>query len=137
MRSNLPILAALAMAALSIGCGGESYEERCRREAADYTERYCPRRVDSCTVMDSLTYSTEDRTLHYWYMVQRTLDNDSVYTEQFKECFHDILEDEIRGSITRREQKEMGTTFRYHYVSERTGKEYFQVVITPENYRDN
>lgn len=137
MRSNSLILLVLTLLTLLSACVGESYEERCYREALQYTERYCPRRVDSCTVMDSMTYDKSERILHHWYLVQRTLDNDSVYTDEFKERFHDVVEDEIRGSVAKREQKERGTTFIHHYVSERTGKEYFQIIVGPDDYNDN
>ena len=39
-------------------CHFESFDERCAREAREYTEKQCPRRMDQYTLMDSLTYDT-------------------------------------------------------------------------------
>ena len=39
-------------------CHFESFDERCAREAREYTEKQCPRRMDQYTLMDSLTLMT-------------------------------------------------------------------------------
>lgn len=136
MRSKFRIFfASLPVVLFSVSsCHHESFAERSVREAKEYTERFCPHRVDSCTVMDSITYSADDASMHYWYALQRSLDNDSVFSEEFMDRFQQVLEEEVRGSIAKKEYKKRGTTFVHHYRSESTGREYFCLSVAPEDY---
>ena len=52
-------------------CHFESFDERCAREAREYTEKQCPRRMDQYTLMDSLTYDDHSRTLNYYYTLEK------------------------------------------------------------------
>ena len=63
-------------------CHFESFDERCAREAREYTEKQCPRRMDQYTLMDSLTYDDHSRTLNYYYTLEGVLDNDTVMNAQ-------------------------------------------------------
>ena len=72
-------------------CHFESFDERCAREAREYTEKQCPRRMDQYTLMDSLTYDDHSRTLNYYYTLEGVLDNDTVMNAQACESLKDLL----------------------------------------------
>ena len=45
----------------------ESLEDRCAREAKEYTRKNCPAKMDNNSILDSLTFERETHTLHYYY----------------------------------------------------------------------
>ena len=112
----------------------ESFEERCAREAREYTEKQCPRRMDPYTMMDSLTYDKASRTLYYYYTLEGLLDNDTVMTTQTYDALEDLLRKNVVNSVDLKTYKEKGINFAYCYYSKASGKVRFQVRFTPEDY---
>lgn len=49
----------------------ESFDERCRREAREYTERFCPQQMDNHVTLDSTVYDATSRTYRYYYSIAR------------------------------------------------------------------
>ena len=113
----------------------ESFGERCRREAREYTERQCPRLIDKYIVMDSMTYEDEPQGFTYHQTVQGELDNDSLLTPEALSTFQEELLARIRKDISLRRYKERGFTFTYRYTSASTGKLFTEVSFGPEEYR--
>ena len=130
MKKSLIILSALC----GLSSCQESFDERCTREAREYTEKQCPRRMDAYTVMDSLTYDTPSRTLHYFYTLEGLLDNDSVTSAEFQDALKDLLHKYIMNSVDLKTYKEKGLNFCYHYYSRSTGKERCKALFTPTDY---
>ena len=102
-------------------CQHESFDERCGREAREYTEKQCPRRMDDYTMMDSLTFDRASRTLTYYYTMEGMLDTDSMATPEFGEArrllkflnnFQAVAADEIPPTSLLREFIG-GSSFRY------------------------
>ena len=118
-------------------CHFESFDERCAREAREYTEKQCPRRMDQYTLMDSLTYDGHSRTLNYNYTLEGFLDNDTVMSAQACESFKDVLRKNVVNSVDLKPYKEKGISFSYRYYSKATGKTRLQVRFTPEDYGGN
>lgn len=116
-------------------CHHESFDERCAREAREYTEKQCPRRMDAYTMMDSLTYDMTSHTLNYYYTTEGMLDSDSVMTSEFHDALERLLHEHILNSVDLKIYKEKGINFGYHYYSKSTGKERYQVLFTPEDYK--
>ncbi len=115
-------------------CHFESFEERCAREAREYTERQCPRRTDRYTLMDSLTYDDRSRTLNYYYTLEGALDDDTTMDTQACESLKDILRKNVANSVELKAYKEKGISFSYCYYSRASGKVRFHVRFTPEDY---
>ena len=90
--------------------------------------------MDECTVMDSLTYDRQTRTLNYYYTVEGALDNDSVMTDQACEELKKMLHKNIINSVILKSYKENDINFRHCYYSKSSGKIRFQVRFTPEDY---
>ena len=98
-------------------CHFESFDERCAREAREYTEKQCPRRMDQYTLMDSLTYDDHSRTLNYYYTLEGVLDNDTVMNAQSCESLKDLLRKNVVNSVDLKSYKEKGISFSYYYYS--------------------
>lgn len=87
-------------------CHFESFDERCAREAREYTEKQCPRRMDQYTLMDSLTYDDHSRTLNYYYTLEGVLDNNTVMNAQACESLKDLLRKNVVNSVDLKSYKE-------------------------------
>ena len=86
----------------------ESLEERCAREAKEYTQKNCPRHIDTEIVLDSMTFDKDSRTIGYCYTLQGSLD---MY-------------------------KDAGYSFRYTYHSEKdSGTKLFEATFRENDYR--
>lgn len=125
----------LATALLLSGCNFESFDKRCQREAKEYTEQQCPRRLDPCTVLDSMKYDINTRTLQYFYTLEGMLDSTNVLTDQVVAGFRKQLKDDIINSVQLRKYKEEGINFDYIYLSRSTGKTTLKLKFTPKDYR--
>lgn len=134
VKSNL-YFSLFALSLFTLVACTESFEERCRREAREYTERQCPRLIDQYIVMDSMTYEDEPQGFTYHQTVQGELDNDSLLTPEAISTFQEELLARIRKDINLRRYKERGFTFTYRYTSASTGKLFTEVSFGPEEYR--
>lgn len=128
----MPLLAA---ALLLSGCNFESFDKRCQREAKEYTEQQCPRRLDPCTILDSMKYDINTRTLQYFYTLEGMLDSTNVLTDQVVAGFRKQLKDDIINSVQLRKYKEEGINFDYIYLSRSTGKTALKLKFTPKDYK--
>lgn len=134
VKSNL-YFSLFALSLFTLVACTESFEDRCRREAREYTERQCPRLIDQYIVMDSMTYEDEPQGFTYHQTVQGELDNDSLLTPEAISTFQEELLARIRKDINLRRYKERGFTFTYRYTSASTGKLFTEVSFGPEEYR--
>ena len=137
MRNRLiPPLFLLGAATFVVACT-ERFEDRCRREAKEYTEKQCPRLIDkdACIIMDSMTFATEPIGFTYHYHVQGQLDNPELLTPETMENFRENLLNNVRKDISLKTYKEKGFTFTYRYLSASTGDVFTESVITPEDYK--
>ena len=137
MRKRLFILHSsffiLMLLAASSSCT-ESFSDRCRREAREYTERQCPRPLGEYIVMDSMTYQETPQGFTYHQTVQGLLDNDSLIADPGISEFRDELCERIRQDISLKPYKDRDFTFRYRYTSASTGQLFTEVIIGPEDY---
>ena len=56
----------------------ESLEDKCEREAKDYTRRNCPMKMDNNSILDSLVFERSTHTIHYYYTLTGFADQDSI-----------------------------------------------------------
>lgn len=128
---HLLLLSAVTMLA---ACNFENFDERCAREAREYTEKQCPQRMDICTIMDSLTYDQSTHTLTYYYTLEGELDTDSMMNKENCGKIEDLLRKNVINSVNLKTYKEHGINFSYCYYSKATGKVRFQTCFTPDDY---
>jgi hypothetical protein len=91
--------------------------------------------MDTYTVLDSIVYAMEDKTMSYYYSVSDKLDNDSIYTDVFLNVFHTDLLNNLRDNIGLVELKQNYARFKYIYYSSTSKKEYMSFCFEPEMYR--
>ena len=70
----------------------ESFEDRCRREAREYTERMCPRVIAEYTMIDSMVFVEKPIGFTYYYNVSGPLDDPELMTDNVIEEFRNELE---------------------------------------------
>lgn len=120
---------------LLIAACTESFENRCRREAREYTERMCPRVMAEYIIMDSMTFTDEPVGFNYYYNVNGTLDDSTLLTPEVIEEFHAELLRNLRQDVNLKRYKDRGFTFTYKYISASTQKIFTEVSYGPEDYR--
>jgi len=121
---------------ISLSSCTESFEERCRREAREYTERQCPRLVDKFICLDSMTYEDAPQGFTYHHTVTGELDNDSLLTPEVLSMFQENLLQSIRNDISLKRCKDRGFTFTYRYTSASTGELFTEASFGPEDYQN-
>ena len=126
------VVTLMAGAMLLTNCQ-ESLEDRCAREAKEFTEKNCPRAVDKEIVLDSMTFEKATHTISYLYTLNGTLDDpqriDSTH-------FRELLLMEVKNSTNLKLYKDEGYAFRYAYYSQKNnGTKLFEATFRESDYR--
>ena len=126
------VVTLIAGAILLTSCQ-ESLEDRCAREAKEFTEKNCPRAVDKEIVLDSMTFEKATHTISYLYTLNGTLDDpqriDSTH-------FRELLLMEVKNSTNLKLYKDEGYAFRYAYYSQKNnGTKLFAATFRESDYR--
>ena len=120
-----------AFALLFASCQ-ESLEDRCAREAQEYTRKNCPIPMDSNTTLDSLTFERETHTLHYHYKLTGFADQDSIVK---KIDAVNVLKKELKNTTTLKLYKDNHYRFAYTFRSEKNPEKILiDVVFTDKDY---
>lgn len=119
---------------LLTACKRETMDDRICRQTREYTRTSCPKRMDEYTVLDSMAYSADGRTMSYYYSVSGKMDVDTLYTSAMKGLFDTSLLNNIRHNPGLNELKEHDVTFRYTYYSRTNGDVYMSFRYTPDQY---
>ena len=126
---KLWIIAAIGI--LLTGCR-ESLEDRCAREAKEYTEKNCPAKMDNNITLDSMAFERDTHTLHYYYTLTGFADRDGVMEEVDAVG---ALKQDLKNSTTLRVYKENKYRFAYTYHSAKDPKKIrLDVVFTDKDY---
>lgn len=130
MRNIVTGIFALALTATACQ---ESMEERCLREARDFTDKQCPVRIDQYTVMDSMTFDPQTHTITYAYTLGGRLDDSVVVMGVHP---REALLKQLRNATNLQLYKEAGYSFRYTYFSAKEkGARLFEAVYHEKDYR--
>lgn len=132
MRMIKKIAPFIGLALMAAGCQ-ESLEDRCEREAKEYTEKHCPTPVAKDVVMDSMTFDKMTHTITYAYTLSGQLDDTAVVKGAKS---RELLLQEIKNSANLRLYKEAGYSFRYVYHSgKKKGTQLFDATFREADYR--
>lgn len=129
------ILLTLSILLVVCGCKRKTFEEQLVETAQEFTQKQCPREVDEYTVIDSMTFSKEDLTIHYYYTIKGKLDDPQMLTEGVLEDFKESMLSKLRGDIALKKEKEYGVSFAYHYISAKTHESVLEMLFTKDDYR--
>ena len=105
----------IAVALMVTACQ-ETLEERCEREAKEYTEKHCPTPIAKDIVMDSMTFDKSTHTITYAYTLSGQLDDSAVVNGSNS---RELLLQEVKNSTNLKLYKEAGYSFRYIYHSQK------------------
>ena len=122
------------MALMTSACT-ESFADRCRREAKEYTERECPRLEHQFVIMDSMTYADEPQGFTYHYRLTGDFDNPELLTSSILDAFTEQMKQSLRENITLKSYKERNFTFTYRYFSDSTDSLVLEARFGPEYYK--
>lgn len=115
----------------------ESFDQRCQREAEEYTRKFCPRKVEASNTLDSTTYDIKTRTYCYWYTLSGQFDTPEALAalRQERETLRASLRNSLINSVELRKCKEEGINFAYIYRSAASGKTVLDIRFTKADYR--
>ena len=110
----------------------ESLEDRCAREAEEYTRKNCPAKMDNNSTLDSLTFERSTHTLHYHYRLTGFADQDSI-AKSIDAV--NVLKRELKNTTTLKLYKDNHYRFAYTFRSEKNpDKILIDVVFTDKDY---
>ena len=111
----------------------ESLEDRCAREAKEYTRKSCPVKMDDNTTLDSLAFERSTHTLHYYYKLTGVADQDSIANNIDAV---NVLKKELKNTTTLKLYKDNHYRFAYTFRSEKNpDKILIDVVFTDKDYQ--
>ena len=110
----------------------ESADERCIREA-EAVNRQCPKIIDPCTQLDSIRFTTRDRTFTYFYSLKGEADSTLQPTIADGDYKQQVLRN-IVNTADMRYYMEQNVSFEYRYVSQESGLSLGVIRITPDEY---
>lgn len=125
------VLYALLTVCLLTACQ-ESFEDRCVREAKEFTLKKCPAQINQNTVIDSMTFDKQSLTLCYYYTLSGTADNAMVIKQTNP---RETLFMEVKNSTALKGIREHGYNIRYVYHSQAiAGMVLFETTYTADDY---
>ena len=122
----------LAIIALVFSACQESLEDRCERDAKEYTRKHCPTAMDETTIIDSLTFDRATHTIHYYYRLTGVADEEQVLN---KIDAVNTLKQSLKNSTSVKTYKDNKYRFAYTYRSNKDPKKILlEVVFTDKDY---
>lgn len=110
----------------------ESLEDRCAREAQEFTKKNCPVKLDNTTTIDSMTFERATHTIHYYYRLTGVADNENTLQ---KIDAVGMLKSELKNATSLRVYKENKYRFAYTFHSEKDPKKVLvDVIFTDKDY---
>lgn len=103
------IVGALLMAACQ-----ESLEQRCAREAKEYTEKHCPAPIAKGVTVDSMSFDMATHTLTYSYTLNGVIDDPAVISRNNP---REGMLQQLKNATAMKPYKDAGYNFRYIYYS--------------------
>ena len=122
------------MTVMMVGCQ-ESLEDRAAREVDEYTQKFCPVKVNDNTFLDSMTFDKKTHTLvnHFSIMTDSTSAQRAV---EKADMIKSQLIEEVRNDTSKKRFKEEGYSFRFVARSyEDKSVILYDNTIGPEDYK--
>jgi hypothetical protein len=125
--------ALLLMSIVLLTACQETLEDRCEREAKEYTKKHCPTLIAEDMVMDSMTFDKVTKTIGYCYTVKGAIDDTAVINSN--EPRKRLLE-QVKNSPNLKLYKDAGYSFRYTYYSTKeNGTKLFEATFRESDYK--
>lgn len=142
LNSNMNIKQSSALLLLFLGLSPfilsscqESIEDRCLREALEFTKRRCPVPVDNYTTLDSISFDKKTLTRKCFYTLKGIGDDPKMLARSNPKG---LLLRQLRNTTALRIYMDAGFNFEYTYFSEsHKGEILFHAIFSPDDYRRN
>ena len=122
----------IVLSALLLTACQESFEDRCAREAKEFTLKKCPARINTTTTIDSMTFDKQTLTVCYYYTLSGNADNAMAIKQANP---RERLLNEVKNSVALKGAREHGYNIRYIYYSEANkGLVLFEATFNPDDY---
>ena len=122
----------MALSVLLLTACQESFEDRCAREAKEFTLKKCPARINLTTTIDSMTFNKQTLTVSYYYTLSGAADNAMAIK---KSNPREMLLNEVKNSVALKGAREHGYDISYIYRSEANkGLVLFEATFGPNDY---
>lgn len=119
---------------LIASCGRKSIDEQFEQNARQESQQMCPRKVDDCTTLDSITYHIPTRTQSHYYTFSDAMDDETIFTDNFIADIRESMLKSLRNEIKLKKQMEAGISFSYVYRSASTGKTLLNITFHKADY---
>ena len=111
----------------------ETLEERCVREAKEYTKKNCPAPIGNGVTIDRMSFDVATHTLIYSYTLDGVVDDSAVIR---KANPAELMLQQLKNATAMKPYKDAGYNFRYTYYSTKDkGKKLFEVTFQEKDYR--
>ena len=123
----------IIVSALLITSCQETLEQRCAREAKEYSEKHCPAPIAKGVTVDSMSFDVATHTLTYSYTLSCVVDDPAVISRNNPR--EDMLQ-QLKNATAMKPYKDAGYNFRYiYYSSKDKGKKLFEATFHEKDYR--
>lgn len=123
----------IIVSALLITSCQETLEQRCAREAKEYSEKHCPAPIAKGVTVDSMSFDVATHTLTYSYTLSGVVDDPAVIGRNNPR--EDMLQ-QLKNATAMKPYKDAGYIFRYiYYSSKDKGEKLFEATFHEKDYR--
>ena len=110
----------------------ESFEDRCAREAKEFTKKKCPAVINQNTIIDSMTFNKQTWTVRYYYSLSGNADN-AMAIQQTNP--RELLFNEVKNSTALKGAREHEYNIRYvYYSTANKGMVLYETTFTATDY---
>ena len=111
----------------------ETLEERCVREAKEYTKKNCPAPIGNGVTIDSMSFDVATHTLIYSYTLDGAADDSTVIHNSNPK---DLMLQQLKNATSMKPYKDAGYNFRYiYYSTKHKGTKLYEVTFQEKDYR--
>ncbi len=122
----------IAIATLFLMACQESYEDRCARDAKEFTLKKCPAQINQNTIIDSMTFDKQALTVSYYYTLTGAADNMMAIKQTNP---RELLLNEVKNATALKGARDHGYNIRYIYHSTANkGMVLFETTFTSKDY---
>ena len=123
----------IIVSALFLTACQETLEQRCAREAKEYSEKHCPAPIAKGVMIDSMNFDVATHTLIYSYSLSGVVDDTAVINRNNPK---DEMLQQLKNATAMKPYKDAGYNFRYIYYSTKDkGVKLFEATFQEKDYR--
>lgn len=111
----------------------ETLEQRCAREAKEYSQKNCPAPIAKGVTIDSMSFDVATHTLIYSYTLEGVIDDSAVIRNNNP---REQMLQQLKNATAMKPYKDAGYNFRYTYYStKKKGEKLFEATFQEKDYR--